>query len=67
MVVFKIIAYDLLVVRHCRVNCMMHGYCWLENVWGHFTENAQLESVAPISLQHKCGPLFQSEGTVFRF
>ena len=30
MVVFKIIAFDLLVIRHCRVNCSIDGvFCFV--------------------------------------
>ena len=40
------------------------GYCWLENVRGHFVENVQVESLSPISLHYKTGPLFQNKGAI---
>ena len=43
-----------------------HGYCWLEDVRGHFVETAQLESLLPISLHYKTGPLFQNEGAILK-
>ena len=42
------------------------GYCWLENVRGHFVEKAKLESLLPISLHYKTGPLFQNEGAILK-
>ena len=44
----------------------MQGYGWLENVRGHFVENAQLESLSPISLHYKKGLLFQNEGAIWK-
>ena len=41
-------------------------YCWLENVKGHFVENVLLESLSPISLHYKTGPLFQNEGAILK-
>ena len=43
---------------------MTQGYCWLENVRGHFAENSQPESLSPISLHYKISPLFQNEGAI---
>ena len=45
---------------------LFQGYCWLENVRGHFTENTQLETLSPIFLHYKTGPLFQNEGAILK-
>ena len=45
---------------------MLQGYCWLENERGHFTKNARLESLLPIYLHYKTGPLFQKEGAILK-
>ena len=45
---------------------ILQGYCWLENERGHFTEKVQLESLLPISLHYKTGPLFQNEGAILK-
>ena len=42
------------------------GYCWLENVRGHFVENTQLESLSPSSLHYKTNPLFQNEWAILK-
>ena len=40
------------------------GYCWFENVRGHFAENAPLKSLSRIFLHYTTGPLFQNEGFI---
>ena len=42
------------------------GYFWLENVRGHFAEDARLESLSPISLHYKTGPSFQNDGAILK-
>ena len=44
----------------------VQGYCWLENVRGHFADIAQLESLSPISVHYKTSPLFQNEGAILK-
>ena len=52
-------------LRQAHFFIRSQGYCWLENVRGHFAENAPLESLSPI-LCYKIGPLFQNEGAILK-
>ena len=56
----------MLIYMYIYIDIARQGYCWLENVRGHVAENAPLESLSPISLQYKTGPLFQNEGAILR-